>query len=37
VQAIFTGCAADLKRTACWLSAERPQLRHPKSWSLIPA
>lgn len=37
VQAIFTGCAADLKRTARWLSGERPQVRHQKSWTLDPA
>ena len=37
VQAIFTGCAANLKRTACWLSGKRPQVRHPKSWTLNPA
>jgi|GEM_PF-1991228 len=34
VQAIFTGCAANLKRTASWLSGDRPQVRHPKSWTL---
>jgi hypothetical protein len=34
VQAIFTGCAANLKRTALWLAGERPQIRHKKSWSL---
>jgi transposase len=37
LQAIFTGCAANLKRTANWLSGERPQVRHKKSWSLYPA
>jgi transposase len=37
VQAIFTGCAADLKRTARWLSGNRPQVRHQKSWTLFPA
>jgi len=37
VQAIFTGCAANLKRTAHWLSGKRPQVRHPKSWTLNPA
>ena len=37
VQAIFTGCAADLKRTARWRAGERPQVRHPKSWTLNPA
>jgi len=35
-QAIFTGCAANLKRTAHWLAGERPQLRHQKSWTLNP-
>jgi transposase len=34
LQAIFTGCAANLKRTAHWLAGERPQLRYEKSWSL---
>jgi transposase len=33
-QAIFTGCAANLKRTARWLAGERPQIRYKKSWSL---
>jgi transposase len=33
LQAIFTGCAANLKRTAHWLAGERPQVRH-KSWTL---
>ena len=37
VQAIFTGCAANLKRTARWVSRERPPLRHPKRWTLNPA
>lgn len=36
LQAIFTGCAANLKRTACWLAGERPQIRHKKSWTLNP-
>lgn len=36
VQAIFTGCAANLKRTARWLSGKRPQVRHTKSWTLNP-
>jgi transposase len=36
VQAIFTGCAANLKRTARWLAGKRPQVRYPKSWSLNP-
>jgi len=34
LQAVFTGCAANLKRTARWLNGDRPQPRHPKSWSL---
>jgi transposase len=34
LQAIFTGCAANLKRSACWLAGERPQIRHKKSWTL---
>jgi len=33
LQAVFTGCAANLKRTAYWLAGERPQVRH-KSWTL---
>jgi hypothetical protein len=37
LQAIFTGCAANLKRTAHWLAGERPQIRHKKSWTLSPA
>jgi transposase len=37
LQAIFTGCAANLKRTAHWLAGERPQIRHKKSWTLRPA
>jgi len=37
VQAIFTGCAANLKRTAGWLSGKRPQVRHEKSWTLNQA
>lgn len=36
LQAIFTGCAANLKRSACWLAGERPQIRHKKSWTLNP-
>ena len=36
VQAVFTGCAANLKRTASWMNGERPQIRHLKSWSLNP-
>jgi len=34
LQAVFTGCAANLKRTASWLAGERPQIRHKKSWSI---
>jgi transposase len=34
LQALFTGCAANLKRTASWLAGKRPQIRHSKSWSL---
>ena len=37
LQAIFTGCAANLMRTAHWLAGDRPQVRHPKSWTLNPA
>jgi transposase len=37
VQAIFTGCAANLKRTARWLAGERPQVRYEKSWTLNPS
>ena len=37
LQAVFTGCAANLKRTASWLAGERPQIRHKMSWSLNPA
>lgn len=33
LQAIFTGCAANIKRTATWLAGTRPQTRH-KSWTL---
>ena len=36
VQAILTGCAANLKRTARWLSGKRPQVRYTKSWTLNP-
>jgi transposase len=36
LQAVFTGCAANLKRTANWLAAERPQTRH-KSWTFNTA
>lgn len=33
LQALFTGCAANLQRTARWLAGHRPQARH-KSWTL---
>jgi transposase len=33
-QAVFTGCAANIKRTARWLAGARPQIRHKRSWSL---
>jgi transposase len=33
LQALFTGCAANLRRTARWLAGQRPQVRH-KSWTL---
>jgi transposase len=33
LQALFTGCAANLQRTARWLAGYRPQARH-KSWTL---
>jgi transposase len=33
LQAVFTGCAANLKHTAHWLVGERPQVRQ-KSWTL---
>ena len=36
LQAVFTGCAANVKRTARWLAGERPQIRHKKSWTLNP-
>ena len=36
LQAIFTGCAANLKRTAHWLAGERPQVPRSKSWTLHP-
>jgi transposase len=35
VQAVFTGCAANLKRTAAWLAGKRPQIRLKKSWTLL--
>jgi transposase len=35
VQAIFTGCAANLKRSALWRAGDRPQVRHTQSWTLI--
>jgi transposase len=34
LQAVFSGCAANLLRTARWLAGERPQIRHKWSWSL---
>jgi transposase len=37
LQAVFSGCAANLKRTARWLAGERPQIRHKQSWTLMPA
>ena len=37
LQALFTGCAANLKRTVRWLAGKRPQIRYKKSWSLYPA
>ena len=33
LQAVFTGCAANLKHTALWLAGVRPQQRS-KSWTL---
>ena len=33
LQALFTGCAANLQRTSRWLAGNRPQVRH-KSWTL---
>jgi transposase len=36
LQAIFTGCAANLQRTAQWLAGKRPQVRH-KSWTIRTA
>jgi transposase len=37
LQAVLTGCSANLKRTARWLAGERPQIRHKLSWSLKSA
>ncbi len=37
LQAIFTGCAANLKRTARWLAGERPQTPRSKSRTSHPA
>jgi len=34
LQAVFTGCAANIKRASSWLAGQRPQIRHKKSWSL---
>ncbi|MBN1372405.1 MAG: IS1182 family transposase [Anaerolineaceae bacterium] len=36
LQAVFTGCAANLKRTASWQAGKRPQIRH-KGWGLAAA
>ena len=36
LQAIFSGCAANLKRTAHWLAGDRPHVRYKKSWTLNP-
>lgn len=36
LQAVFTGCAANIKRTANWQAGKRPQIRH-KGWSLAAA
>lgn len=36
LQAVFTGCAANLKRTALWLAGVRPQQRN-KSWTFTPS
>jgi transposase len=36
LQASFTGCAANLMRTAHWLAGERPLRRYEKSWTLNP-
>ncbi len=36
LQAVFTGCAANLKHTALWLAGVRPQKRS-KSWTLKSA
>jgi hypothetical protein len=33
LQALFTGCAANLQHTTRWLAGKRPQVRH-KSWTL---
>lgn len=37
IQAILSVCAANLKRTAHWLSGERSQVRPKKTWTLNPA
>jgi len=34
LQAVFTGCAANIKRASSWLAGKRPQTRRKKSWSL---
>ena len=36
-QAVFTGCAATLKRASAWLAGQRPQIRPTKSCALIPS
>lgn len=36
LQAMFTGCATNLKRTARWLAGDRPQIRHKQTWTLNP-
>lgn len=33
LQAVFTGCAVNIKRTAHWLAGTRPQIRH-SGWQL---
>lgn len=36
LQAVFTGCAVNIKRTARWQAGKRPQIRH-KGWGLAAA
>ena len=36
LQAVFTGCAVNIIRTANWLTGKRPQVRH-KGWGLFIA